>query len=170
MSNPYQPPELKNADASEREHAKELRRVEGKTFGQEIGAAALVAAGLGLLVGIAILSANQLAGFVFIAPALGWIILFSLYLVGIRKRPKPFASNLALATVLTVPAYILYIPVCTVGSMLTTPILGGIEYGPKPAGVVVASVFTFVAITLLVASIIRARGSAAAKQPSGTSE
>lgn len=157
MSNPYQPPEDLADDAGEAEHARLLQRVIGMSFGQEIGATVALSACVGLAVGLLILSDNQGLGLAFVIPGFGWVILLGCYLVGIRRRAKPLSSNLLLAAVLAVPAYILYVPVCTVGAMLASPVLGSVDYGPGNAAVIFASVVAFAAIAFLIAVIVRSQ-------------
>ena len=157
MSNPYQPPEDVADDAGEAEHARLLQRVVGMSFGREIGATVVLSGCVGLAVGLLILSVDEGVVLTFGTPAVGWVILLGCYLVGIRRRAKPLASNLLLASVLAVPAYILYVPVCTVGAMLASPVLGSVGYGPGNAAVILASVVAFAAIAFLIAVIVRSQ-------------
>jgi hypothetical protein len=57
---------------------------------------------------------------------------------------------------LSIPAYLLYVPVCSFAAMLGTPALGAAEdYMPSPLAVIVGSVFGFVSILLVFALVLR---------------
>ena len=90
-------------------------------------------------------------------PAIGWLCAFGFLSYLIRSENFTFNGRVILALLLPIPAFILYVPVCVVGSMFTTPVLGGKNYGPTTAGATIGSAFAFCLILMLMAVAVRAK-------------
>ncbi len=90
-------------------------------------------------------------------PAIGWLCASGLLAYLIRSENFTFHGRVMLALLLPIPAFILYVPVCVVGSMFTTPVLGGKNYGPTTAGATIGSAFAFSLILMLMAVAVRAK-------------
>lgn len=89
-------------------------------------------------------------------PAIGWWCATGLLAYSIRNAKFTFSARLLLALLLPIPAYILYIPVCSAFSMATTPFLGGKDYGPTTFGATIGSAIAFFLILMAAAAIVRA--------------
>jgi hypothetical protein len=66
-------------------------------------------------------------------------------------------ARILVPLLLTVPAYIIYVPVCTFSAMFTTSFLGSKGYGPTFPGMLLASIIAFVGVLLCFAAILRYR-------------
>ncbi len=152
MTNPYEPPQ----ERSENRLAELL--VPGTYVGGFWGVAVL-GVFAGLLVALVIYSEAfvQFIPTPFLAPALAWIGAFVVLLWMLRGSEIGASTRIAVPLLLAIPAYLLYVPVCTFSAMLTTSFMGSNGYGPTFPGLVLASVVTFVVILLLFASILRRR-------------
>jgi hypothetical protein len=150
MTNPYQPPQ----ESSESRLPELL--VPGTYAG---GFWAVTAVGIlgGMLVAFAIYSEALLPASPFIVPAIVWVAAFLALLLMLRGSQVQMPTLVLLPLLLTVPAYILYVPVCTFSSMFTMSFMGSDGYVPTFPGLIFGSVISFVAILLLFASVLRRR-------------
>lgn len=151
MTNPYEPPQ----QAAQNRLTELL--IPGTYFGGFWGVTALgVLAGLLVALGIYLVADLRFVT-PFIVPAVVWIGAFVVLLLMLRNSEIHPATRFLLPLLLTIPAYILYVPVCTVSAMVTTSFMGSKDYGPSFPGLVLASVVTFVLVLLLFAAILRLR-------------
>lgn len=112
---------------------------------------------IGGIVGASILGVTwQSAIPVFCIPALGWLCAIGVLTSLIRNTRVPFSGRVLLTLLASIPAYVLYVPVCGVVSMTTTPFLGGKDYGPTTAGAIIGSAVAFFVILMTIAVIVRA--------------
>jgi hypothetical protein len=150
MSNPYQPPQ----EPSENRLSQLL--VPSTYVG---GKLAVLALGViaGAVAGVLIYASLDLNTPVpaFGAPAIIWIVTLIALMLMLRGAELQAATKIWLPLLLAIPAYVLYVPVCTFSSMMTTSFMGSNGYGPTGGGLVLASVVTFVLILLIFAAIVR---------------
>ncbi len=102
---------------------------------------------------------------IFGIPAIGLLCATALLAYLIQSENCTVFGRVVLAFLLPIPAYILYVPVCVVSSMLTTPVLGGRDYGPNTAGATIGSAFAFFLTLMSIAVAVRA-GFRVRKSPS----
>ncbi len=152
MENPYESP------SSQAESPVEARGPNASpSLAKELGIAALLASFFGALVALCMLNLDGSPVLIFGAPAVGWFLTFVIYLEDTKVSRTSIGVAAFKALLLSIPAYLLYIPVCTVSSMLTTPLLGSNGHGPQNTGVLFGSVFAFLSILLMLACLIRLR-------------
>ncbi len=92
-----------------------------------------------------------------VTPAVGWIGVFAILLTMLTGSQIHAATRILLPLLLAIPAYILYVPVCTFSAMFSTSFMGADGYGPSLPGLILASVVGFVGILLIFAAILRYR-------------
>ena len=153
MTNPYQPPH----EQSENRMAQLL--VPGTYVG---GFWAVTALGIlaGVLVAVVMFFGDFLNGsgvLAWVAPAVGWVGTFAILLSMLTGSQIDAARRILFPLLLAIPAYILYVPVCTFSAMFSTSFMGSIGYGPSFAGLTLASVIGFVGILLIFAAVLRYR-------------
>lgn len=149
MPNPYQPP----SSRTETPLKEDVRR---GTYAGGFWAVAGLALVAGVVIGILLLRPETVSPvYPFGVP---FIVLFAAFVtltLMLRGVPMSWGARLLTALGLTLPAYILFVPVCTVSSMFTTPLVGSEQYGPKPAGVVIGSAVAALLILLSFAALLR---------------
>lgn len=147
MTNPYDPPVTEFAPPA---------NAKNRSF--FIGGFSLVtflALVIGAGVGVLITSVDTIGSAVWGVPALGWFVALAVLVSIIRNSRFSTKRGLLVALGLGFPAYILYVPVCTVSSMLTQVWIPSKDYGPAPTGVILGSAFAFLVILLSIAAILR---------------
>lgn len=148
MINPYDPP---TTDTSQPVSARKRSFFLGG-FGLVTLLALLIGGGVGMLLS----SPNtSIPFYVWGVPAVGWFVALAILICIMRSSRFSAVGDLLLALALVVPAYILYVPVCTVSSMLTQGWIPSKDYGPAPTGIVIGSAFAFTVILLSIAAILR---------------
>ena len=151
MTNPYDPP---IAELTPPVTARDRSFFFGG-FGLVALFALMIGGGVGVLITLG--TTMQSPFYIWGAPALGWFVALAT-LVGIMRNSRfSVESALLLALGLVVPAYILYVPVCAVTSVLTYSFFGSGDDGTTPEGVMIGSAFAFLAILLSIAAILRVR-------------
>lgn len=143
--NPYQPPQTASAPP---EQASDF----------SIGSKGVLVIGIfsGLIVGVLIvLTFGDTSGvFPMFVPL---VVLYVAIMILIDSTTITNPKKALLGFALTIPAYVLYVPICTTAAVFTEPIVGANGYAPKPAGVIFASVVTFVLVLFAIAGILRRR-------------
>lgn len=155
MQNPYQPPSESMGPAGLAEQRPDRPDRNWNSYAREMGAAAILASVAGAIAALLMANLDGSPIAVFGLPAFAWFATFVVLLGVIQASPASVRSTLTKSALLAIPAYVLYVPVCTVSSMMTTPFLGSEGYGPKPAGMILGSAIAFVLILLVIASLIR---------------
>ena len=152
MANPYQPP----AESSEREGL--ARRSSVSYIGGFWGVAGLGVAG-GLLVATIGFSRflTDVIPTPFVVPGIAWIGAMIALFFMMRGSAMESSTKVWIGFLLAVPAYVLYVPVCTVTAMFSQPVFGSDGYGPTLSGLVFSSVLCFVGILLMFAMAVRFR-------------
>ncbi len=151
MTNPYQPPQGPTENRLKRLLAPSTY-VGGKVSIVLLGVAAGTIAAV-LIHRYLDFKTNNIFPFIltFAAPAIVWIgTMFALMLM-LRGAQVHVAKKIWLSLLMAIPAYILYVPVCTYGSVFTTEFMGSSER----TAMILVSVTTFVVILLIVAAILR---------------
>lgn len=114
----------------------------------------------GLIVGALIaLSLNDTHPFFVLGfPFVGWFVAITLLMVSLTPTKIGIGHKTLLAAGLSIPAYVIYVPICTIAGAFSQPIFGSADgYAPSPAGLIFASVITFILVLFAVAASIRAR-------------
>ena len=153
MTNPYQPPQ----ESSENRLAQ--LSVPGTYFGGFWGVTALAILA-GVSVAVVMQAGNLLdrSGFwAFTTPAIAWIATFVTLMWMLRGGQIQASTRILLPLLLAIPAYILYVPVCTFSAMFSTAFMGSDNYAPTFPGLILSSVVAFVGILLLFAAALRYR-------------
>ena len=150
MTNPYQPPQTSS------ENRLSGPRRSSTYVGGKV-TVVLLAAVAGTVAAIRVHASMNLDTPVpaFAAPAIVWIATMVVLVLMLRGAQVQPATKIGLSLLMAIPAYILYVPVCTFGSMFTTEFMGSNGYAPTVGGVVLVSVLAFVVILLVVAAILR---------------
>ncbi len=151
MTNPYDPPPT---EITQPVMARERSFFTGG-FGLVAVLALAIGGGVGALISSSFAEGPSSALFVWGAPALGWFFALAMLIGLVRNSRFSVEGAIVLLVVMVVPAYILYLPVCTVTSMLTQSYIPSGNYGPAPQGVVFGSAFAFLVILLSMAAILR---------------
>lgn len=152
MTNPYQPPQ----ESADNRLVHIL--VPSTYFGGIWGVVSLGVLG-GVMVALAIYSEalTDVIPTPFVAPAIGWVGAFFALMFMLRGSEISPGTRIILPFLLAIPAYILYVPVCTFSAMFTTGFLGANAYGPTFPGLILASVVAFLGVLLIFAAILRRR-------------
>lgn len=147
--NPYQPPNQESTKLHRQERLAEFK------FGWKGNLVLGIVSGV--LVGLLIKYSfdDDHPFFLFGYPLVGWFITLIVMLSTLRSIEISAMAKGFLAAGLTIPAYVLYIPICSMAGMFSTPIFGSDGYGPTEAGAIFASVLSFVLILFAVASYVR---------------
>ena len=120
-------------------------------------------AGIGLVAGVIIgslvfISFNDATPLsLFGYPFLGiFAAIFGVFCI-VRPSSMPIPGRLLLSLMLAVPAYVVFIPICTITGGLTASTIGTVAgaYHPAFVGVVLASVIGVVIVLLATAGVIR---------------
>jgi hypothetical protein len=161
MTNPYQAPAGTNDISQKREKRP-------STYRGGLKAVALLAIGAGLVVGVILTQGVRprfgfyvAMGVTFGVPLVAWLATFVL-LLRLIKGVDVSGSRLFLTAIgLSIPAYILYVPVCSLTSLATSSLVGKRHHGPEPniepaaAMVMLSSAFAFLMILMAFAAIVR---------------
>ena len=113
----------------------------------------------GLIVGALIaLSLNDTHLFFVLGfPFVGWFVAITLLMVSLTPTKIGIGHKTLLAAGISIPAYVVYVPICTIAGAFSQPIFGAVGYAPSPAGLIFASVITFILVLFAVAATIRGR-------------
>ncbi len=147
MNDPYKPPDLTDTPPV-------TTRRRSFFYGGYITVAVvgiLFGAGVGALIITDIAQPVLIWG----APVLGWFLALAVLVCIMRSSRFTAVGDLLLALALVPPAYILYVPVCTVSAMFTKSWIPSNDYGPAPNGVIIGSTVAFLVILLSIALILR---------------
>ncbi len=148
MTNPYVPPTKRTTIA-----AATRKRISfvGGLFSVVI-VALLFGTGVGALIGYPLF---RISLYIYGVPFFGLFTALAVLICLLRDSPLPSGSGVLLAFGLTVPAFVLYVPICTFTSMATKSWLPSKDYGPAPSGMVVGSAVAFLLIMLAAAGLFR---------------
>jgi len=97
-------------------------------------------------------------------PVIVWFLALMATHALLRGSQTSLLVKSALSLVLTLPACVLYFPVCFVSGAVSGSVFGGQGYGPNATGLALASVMTSALVLFLLAYIVRATGRSRARK------
>ena len=149
--NPYQPPTATPTELQLPPGSPEFAIGWWGIFGLAVVAGLIV----GALIALSLNDSHLF--FVFGFPFAVWFVTITLLMVSLTPTKIGFGHKTLLAAGLSIPAYLVYVPICTITGAFSQPIFGSDGYAPSPAGLIFASVITFILVLFAVAASIRAR-------------
>lgn len=120
----------------------------------------VVAVGAGFLIGLGVsfgFTSNTAWGgwLAFGTPAVGLLLALACLAAMLRNSRTNRARRILVAALLAIPAYVLFVPVCTFTGVVSMSTVGAFNYGPTFLGAGLASIVSSVVVLMLFAAAIR---------------